>query len=80
MANMSYCRFHNTRLDLSDCLDALYEGEYLSFEESVAGKRMFRDFLIFCRENDIIDGFDEDAVEAMFDTRLEGGEADEYAE
>ena len=23
MANMSYCRFHNTRLDLQDCLDAI---------------------------------------------------------
>ena len=25
MANMSYCRFHNTLLDLEDCLDAIYD-------------------------------------------------------
>ena len=27
MANMSYCRFKNTSLDLGDCLDAIERGE-----------------------------------------------------
>ena len=25
MANMSYCRFHNTSMDLRDCVDAMQE-------------------------------------------------------
>ena len=50
MANMSYCRFHNTLEDLRDCRDALYEmGDYekeLSAEESKAAKRMLK----ICKE------------------------------
>ena len=76
MANMSYCRFRNTRYDLSECLDALCEGDNISYEEVRAGKRMFRDFLNFCRDNGIIDGFDEEEMEVMFDN-LEGGDDDE---
>ena len=34
MANMSYCRFHNTRLDLEDCIDALRNEERLSSDEA----------------------------------------------
>ena len=33
MANMSYCRFRNTEIDLEDCLDALNMQEELSREE-----------------------------------------------
>ena len=37
MANMSYCRFHNTRLDMNDCIEALkraeWDGEKISKEE-----------------------------------------------
>lgn len=45
MSNMSYCRFQNTSLDLSDCKDALEEmiseGEgKLSREELRAAKRL----------------------------------------
>lgn len=32
MANMSYCRFRNTRDDMNDCLDALREGKTLSVD------------------------------------------------
>lgn len=28
MANMTYCRFHNTNLDMSDCIDALYDNVF----------------------------------------------------
>lgn len=46
MANMSYCRFHNTKIDLEDCVCALEnirngEGEQLSPEEYFASKRMY---------------------------------------
>ena len=29
MANMSYCRFNNTSIDLRDCVDAMQEAETL---------------------------------------------------
>ena len=46
MANMSYCRFRNTSLDLADCvntLEYLRDGEEgpLSIEEMLAAKRMY---------------------------------------
>ena len=56
MANMSYCRFHNTRSDLNDCLEALREDKLLSEDEAKAGRRMFEEFLEFCQENFIITG------------------------
>lgn len=48
MANMSYCRFHNTLLDLRDCHGAMMElaageaegGEKLSREELRAAKEL----------------------------------------
>ena len=30
MPNMSYCRFHNTSLDLQDCVDAMEQAETLA--------------------------------------------------
>lgn len=56
MANMSYCRFRNTRLDLGDCLEVLEENkETLSASEYLACKRMFRNFIDFCCDNGIIE-------------------------
>lgn len=72
MANMSYCRFRNTRLDLGDCLDALTDGEHLSSSEKRSGRLMFNEFLDFCQSNGIIDSFDAEAVEDLF-----GGEEEE---
>jgi hypothetical protein len=63
---MSYCRFHNTRLDLNDCLDALNDGESMSYDERKCGHRMFKDFLEFCQDNGVIDSFDQEAVDALF--------------
>lgn len=52
MANMSYCRYHNTRIDLEDCVNALensmeHKGSYfdedfdeISQEEIRAAKGM----------------------------------------
>lgn len=61
MANMSYCRFQNTVLDLQDCYDALEEmGDNeailkdLSSEELRSKKRLIR----LCE--DIINDFGED--------------------
>ena len=66
MANMSYCRFRNTRTDLGDCLEALENKETLSASEYLACKRMFRNFIDFCYEEGIIE--DEDGE---LDDRLE---------
>lgn len=72
--NMSYCRFTNTSTDPGDCLDTIRRGdERLSDFEAAAGKRMFREFLAFCRDYDIIDNFDGKAVEAIFQEMTEKG-------
>lgn len=62
MANMSYCRFHNTRIDMEDCIEALnmaqWEGEPISKSEIEQCKYMFEmiyDYL--CSEN-IIDKYE----------------------
>lgn len=70
MANMSYCRFHNTRLDLEDCIEALRNEERLSSDEAKAGRHLFDDFLSFCKEQGIIEDYDQDEIDTMF-SRLE---------
>ena len=70
--NMSYCRFTNTRTDLVDCLDSIRRDERLSGFEADAGKKMFREFLAFCQDYDIIDDYDEDSIDETFDGLREG--------
>ena len=67
MANMSYCRFQNTRRDMEDCLDALRDEKRLSSDEAKAGRWMFDDILDFCRDMGIIDSYDAGMLEALFD-------------
>lgn len=76
MSNMSYCRFANTSSDLTDCLYALKDGENISSIERVCGKEMFRNFLTFCKENDIIDDFSWDVIKQLFDEN-DGDDDDE---
>jgi hypothetical protein len=45
MANMSYCRFHNTLEDLRDCYDNMDDGD-MSEAEKQARKRLIQ----LCRE------------------------------
>lgn len=71
MSNMSYCRFTNTRGDLEDCLNAIEMGDKVSDFEAQAGKRMFKAFLTFCRDRDIIDTYDAEAVDDMFQSLME---------
>lgn len=77
MANMSYCRFHNTRSDLSDCLEALREDKLLSEDEAKAGRWMFEEFLDFCRENCIITDYDKDEIKVLFDNQTEKEDEDD---
>ena len=65
MANMSYCRFHNTQNDLEDCLDALRDGEELSKSEFVKCKQMFGSFIDFLLDEDIIEDVDGDLGERL---------------
>ncbi len=76
MANMSYCRFRNTGDDLGDCLDAIREGKRISDDEARAGRRMFKIFLEFCQENEIVESYDAEAVEILFD-RIKEAERNE---
>lgn len=79
MANMSYCRFQNARRDVENCLDALRDEKRLSTDEAKAGYRMFDDILDFCRDMGIIDSYDAETLEDLFDglTESEGGGYDE---
>ena len=47
MINMSYCRFHNTRKAMQECLDALTDGDTLTEEELADCKGMFEEIVGF---------------------------------
>jgi hypothetical protein len=70
MSNMSYCRFHNTRMDLNDCLEAIDNEQIESKSEVQSGKSMFYAFLEYCKDKGIIEEYDEDYVEDLFDNAL----------
>lgn len=55
MANMSYCRFHNTNIDLRDCLDTIKSGEKLSESEMNDCRQLFGQFIDFCYDAGILD-------------------------
>ena len=67
MANMSYCRFHNTRLDMDDCIETLkraeWDGEKISKEEVRCCKMMFDTIIEYLDDEGLIDEFDYDAYE-----------------
>lgn len=77
MANMSYCRFQNTRSDMEDCLDALHDNKMLSESEAKAARWMFDDILSFCRENGIIDSFDGEELQSFFESMTRKEDDDE---
>lgn len=67
MANMSYCRFHNTRLDMDDCIEALKRAEWdvekISKEEVRYCKMMFDTIIGYLAYEGLMDEFDYDAYE-----------------
>ena len=67
MANMSYCRFHNTRLDMDDCIEALkraeWDDEKISKEEIRYCKMMFDTIIGYLDDEGLINEFDYDAYE-----------------
>ena len=77
MSNMSYCRFTNPRSDLDDCLNALCRDERLSAMEARAGRNMFKEFLAFCRDQDIISDYDGEVLDDLFGSLQERDGGDE---
>ena len=77
MANMSYCRFHNIRNDMEDCLSALQDEERLSKDEANDGRRMFGDSTRYCQYNGIIDSYDGGLLEAIFEGLTQEEDDDE---
>ena len=71
MANMSYCRFRNTKNDLNDCLFALERQESLSREEAEAMHIMMSSFLRLCEDEMIIDGDWEEKLDEFYEEYLE---------
>ena len=67
MSNMSYCRFRNTSGDVAVCLDSIRQNRMLDSSEAGFGRRMFKEFLTFCRDYDIIDEYDSEVIDELFD-------------
>ncbi len=67
MSNMSYCRFCNTSGDVAVCLDSIRQNLMLDRHEAGFGRKMFREFLAFCRDYDIINEYDGGAIDELFD-------------
>lgn len=65
MANMAYCRFQNTEIDLQDCLDNLNERNIESEEEKQAAKDLFINFLEYCEEEGIISDFNRNRIDNL---------------
>jgi hypothetical protein len=77
MSNMSYCRFHNTKMDLEDCLDALRDEGIESKSELNKGIRMFEMFLEFCEDEGIIENFDKEIVKEVLENAYKDKEEDD---
>lgn len=64
MANMSYCRFNNTRIDIEDCIEALREAEWgdnkISEDEIGYCRMMFDNIIDYLDEEGLLDNFDWD--------------------
>ena len=67
MSNMAYCRFHNTNLDMMDCIEALECGDISSDEEKNACIRMFSRIYDYFVDEGIIEDADDDAFEEWCD-------------
>lgn len=50
MGNMSYCRFHNTSIDLDDCEEALFNEDPLSPSEIRSAKDLIQSCIRIAEE------------------------------
>lgn len=65
MTNMSYCRFHNTLIEVEDCILALENREIISSQEKKKAKKLLKKFLEFCADEGIIEDFREDRIDEI---------------
>lgn len=71
MSNMSYCRFHNTRIDMQECIEDLTDREISSDEEKRAAKNIITEFLDFCVDEGIIEEYNEDKINSIINESKE---------
>ena len=65
MANMSYCRFNNTLMDVDDCIEALIERKISSEDEKRKAKWLLKHILNFCQDEGIIEEYNSDKIEKI---------------
>ena len=58
MANMSYCRWHNTNLDVADCFTAFWHEREISADEMRSAKQMIERMCEFLVDNNVIEEYD----------------------
>lgn len=68
MANMSYCRFWNTKIDMDDCLNALWDGETLGGDELMACRHMFQNVLEYFEDICVIEEVDWNEFEKWIES------------
>ena len=71
MANMSYCRWHNTRIDVNDCFESFWDGRELSEEEYRCAKWMIKDICEFLVDTGVIEDYDCTELFMQLDELLE---------
>ena len=71
MANMSYCRWNNTYIDMLDCFDAFNNEEEMSKEEIRCAKNMIHDMCEFLLDNGVIEEYDYDNLMEQLDGMVE---------
>lgn len=57
MANMSYCRWHNTNMDVADCLEAFWDNKEMSKDEMYSAKWMMERVCEFLYDNEVIEEY-----------------------
>lgn len=62
MGNMSYCRFENTRSDITECIEALEDRSITSITERRNAMKLLENILDFCINENIIDGYNSDRI------------------
>lgn len=68
MANMSYCRFENTKHDLNDCINAIVDREKISDNEAHHAKWMMQNIVDFLNDECLLtedNTFDEEAFDRI---------------
>lgn len=74
MANMDYCKFHNTSIDMEQCLRAFEEGLKTSERECEIAEFMFEEILHTLMDLGIVDDYDGEVLHDCCQEMNEKGE------